>query len=1567
MNFREQIELNAKDNASSVIRGVMGNLRGLIGQMAALAGVGGVGAAFGAAVKEGLGFQKMLEDSRISIAGVVGALHEYRTANGDLLTGEAKWQAALSDSAAVQEKLRTAALTTTATYGEMVDAFTTGVGPMSRAGIALDDTAEATQRLTQVAAAASLPMAQLAIEMRQFFNGDEVRSRLLQTLQITKEQIEEHKKLGDMMEFLREKTESYARAAQAATTSLTGMWSNVKDAIQQTLGVGMAPLFDKLKGTLGAISDQFVSFGKDSKGNLTAQFNPELIARIETFAETLGDALGRFKEMIPAVVDFGLALAQHVSTGIELLSKLPLKAIIEGLTKIIELTEGWGLALAGVLYTIGGFKGVAAMVGGIGSAFVKVGAIVDTVGTGIASFAGYITAMSAAAGVASAVVVGLFAALAVEVGALMYALKKGFDLLKEYKATTESDAAAGGAMLRQLQNLRERMAKSSLPDDEFESINARAWKLTNAITEEMGELKRVTSITRDEYAKFLKDMKTQLPDDTGASKVKREVANLSAEIVEARKKWEEFAGKVNDKYLLSSLDGMEKKLQETKDAIRDAATEARTLASAAGLDPSGALKKISETEWRDFAKAFKAQPAEIVGTWDAEFKKLPGTVRTYLTATQKESKTTIETWRGKLEKEAAWLLNIFVGEDSVGAGIKAGWLSVTAALPTAAESAAGAVQDVWAGMARAFDDTFFSVLTGKLDSLKDVFKNLWESILQTASRYFSDLLQRWLATQMQMGQPAKGTYPGVSGSGGGESGGRGTSTLAYVAAAGAGYGFGGMIGQGTQANAIGGAAGAALGAYIGSSMPIVGTIIGAIVGGLIGELFNKNTERSMTGSLGAMAGATSWEKRPIYERGGRDPFRIGDEYDPGEPIGYEWVGTLQQPSTAFEREGQRVFQGQTATLADIFRVGAEDQARDLLESYRQALKDSLSGANFKIAAGSEEDIEKDAQYLLQTLLPRIGLSAAFGQKGYLPPGYRDLPGGVPGTNYGMPGMDEAGNWIEKQLYDPEAPIPKMLAGLGFTEAKISELAGRISTDDPEKLLAYIQGIVGIVVEVDRLTGEMGKSFEELAATWDAEAAAGPAAAFGEQAQEIADAFGALDLYSGDEQIAKAQEAIGLSDQFWQSVESYLRQLQASVEKMSASLQSQRQTMRDFLNPVGADEGAENAWGEVSGVWGKLRNAVDPGDVEKAVSEARAAIDKVFAVMAERINRGRALLEKLGGLGSISDELTREGIEAADPLRAWGREMADMQRKVEEASRQSGLAQIQTLEEVGASAEEMYRNLKGFLADIASTSASINKSIDSQIWELGVGEMDPQGQAGAITARIKELQDQLALATSPAEIAAITSEIQSLTGRYVGTFGKDDPKRQEAIDWATEQLERARGLANETLDVLKAQAEAYAKQLEGTITTVTGLLEKNIGDATTTIGQLSHTLGELDRVMREAMENLGDGILESLEPLRTAMNGAADIFRNATDTASNALTEPEVGLAAAADRSATRLDAFTSALDRAITKANAFADSGSEGTGDGSGRPPARSGNTPTTATIIATNRRYARYMTPRVA
>jgi hypothetical protein len=942
--------------------------------------------------------------------------------------------------------------------------------------------------------------------------------------------------------------------------------------------------------------------------------------------------------------------------------------------------------------------------------------------------------------------------------------------------------------------------------------------------------------------------------------------------------------------------------------------------------------------------------------------------------------------------------------DNVAVGIAMGLRASFDAIPKAAESAANAVQGVWQGMARAFDDSFYSVLTGRLDSLKDVFKNLWDSLLRTFSQYLSDMLQRWIATQMQMQSTAAGAggiassqdwanYTGAPSAGSGS--GWGGAVAGGITGAGIGYGVG-QFGNGqynsagaTIGGAIGGIALAGVGAKIGASILgvvipgvgiIIGALIGAIAGLIVGMILSPSTLMHVKGTIGGMVGATRWDKVPIYESfpgGASNGVGIRDgafNQVPGEDgtggnvappgiIGWETVASQEFAKTALELSGKRVFDSLEASLAGVFKLAGGD-SRGLLDIYRAQLKGDLSGANFDINAGSDETIQKTAEYLVGDLLPRLGLSAAFGQTGYLPVGNQDK-GGVGNLSYGVAGMNADGTWMKKQLFDPEAAIPTMLRGLGFTQDKIGELAARISTDDPKKLLEYIGGIVGVVVGLKKLGAEMGKTFTEIRAGWDEEAAAGPAAAFAKQAQSIADLFGELDLYSGDEQLKKAQEAQAASAQFWESVQSYLQQLDALAEKLSAGLQGMREKMRSFLNPLSeAGAGAANQ-SIIDGVWGKLLTATNPGQIESATNEAAAAIEALFNVMAERVTRGKALIERLT---KLDQGLWDIGKGADDgPLAAMAQDMVDIQRKVADAARLTGLEQIAAMEDVAGSAEDMFGKLKGLLSEIASVSESINKSIDSQIWELGVGEMDPAGQATAITQRIKELQDQLKIATSPAEIQAITSEIQSLTGRYVGQFGKDDPNRAEAIAWAQQELERTRGLANETLELMRKQAEEYAKGLQDLIKGSVTTISTNVDEASAAIGQLSQTLSEIDRVVREQLERLGTAALDALEPLRTAMEGAAGIFTGATGAAAEGLTG-EPGFNASTDRAAARLEIFANVVDRAAANLERLANAGTgKSPAPAAAKVSAKAPESRISASeVIPMVRRYAGHLTPRV-
>jgi hypothetical protein len=1539
-----ELTLLANDKASSVVNGVTGAVRSLVGQFMAMAGLTAGAAGLGALVKQGIEFNKVMEDSKAGIASLILANNTLTDSTGKALGPAASLNQAFKIAAGVQADLRAAALTTAASYQELVKGFQTAYGPASAAGItSMSKIREITVSASQAVAALGLDSRQTSQELRALFTGEQgPDNTLTRTLGITKAEIDRVRASGeDLGDFLISKLKPFADVAAQSMGNFSTVLSNLGDVVDQVMGEAFAPFFREIKaqasGMGGALGGLESGLGAIGQG--------------------LADALRALGPLVQALAGLGVAA---VKAGTDFLSAFA--PIVPALTATTN-------AVTAVVDSLG-TVGLTAVAGGL--AFTKLSALASAgLYKIIGATAATDTAVTALIGTVSLATVG-WAALALAVaGAVGWLVKWNY----EAKAD-EAWKRAADAQVKYIEVLERKYRVTVEANAAEELLNVTATGRA-AVMERVLKLDKDGIVTQDEVRAAMAAMTEE------TMKAKNAASAFADMQAKTKEKYQDLLAALKAEVRIGGLEGLKKDLAVVAEEFRKKRDEIRKTFFDAGSgqwaqDPKALLGFLGIKEGK---KMFTAKPVEA---FSLEVKKQLDKVKTYVGDT---GKAVLKTWdevRADMREKAEDILHFF--SDSAGAGVEAGWLTVLAGIPTAAESAANAVRDVWSGMARSFDDLFFNVLSGRLDSLKDVFKNLWESILQTASRYFSDLLQRWLKTQMAMGDTGytgkafNVTNYGVGGSttatGTGATGDGGWGGA--VAGAGIGYGVG-QFGNGkynaigaTMGGAIGGVALAGVGAKIGgtalSFIPGVGTIIGALIGAvvglIIGAILSPDTEKHIKGSIANMGGGTrqTWVD-PWEEVGPR-----GRILDSG---GGYWQDEANAPTSSFEREGFKVIEAQTASMADLFKLGAKDQARELLASYTTALRAALKGATVDIAAGSDEDLQGDYEFFLKTMLPRIGLSAAFGQVGYLPHGNRDKTGGQPGIDWWAPGMDKEGAWLEKQLYDPEAPIPKMLAGLGFTSDAIGALAKRISTDDPAKLLTYIQGIVGFVVRVRELGTEMGKTFSELVQGFADETAAGPAAAFGKIAADVATLFEDLTLYSGDEQLAKAQEAGAAAEEVWGRVVTYVKELAALADKLSAGLQGMRVGMRDFLNPLTEGEANAANWSKVDSTWGKLYGAKDAATIEAATNEAAAAIEALFNVMAERVTRGKALVERLTGLSGdlwdLSSDVAGDRLEKSSPLAAMKGDLLDIQRDVAEAARKSGLEQIQAIEDVADSAEDLYGKLRTLLSDIASVSESINKSIDSQIWELGVGELDPTGQASAVGQRIKELQDQLALATAPAEIQAITSEIQSLMSRYMGQFGQDDSARADAVTWAQEQLERTRGLANAALEAMRAEAEAQAKELQGILKGAAVDIAGNVAEASTIIGQLSFTLNELDRVMREVLEGLGQAAIDALGPLKAAMETAAGIFTGATQTAATALLEPETGLSAATERSTARLNSFAEALDRATSKL--------DGIGGGTGA------KTPTTVSINQTTqnasvtareviplvRRHTRSLTPRVA
>lgn len=1087
----------------------------------------------------------------------------------------------------------------------------------------------------------------------------------------------------------------------------------------------------------------------------------------------------------------------------------------------------------------------------------------------------------------------------------------------------ELDAVARRAQEETRESQR-RIEKAKTDGASYAKVLADETRLQNAILERSAqERNAIVERTGQEWAKVQQQAIASVMAATGNE--------LGAQISDLTRRFEEDTARLFADLMSGALTG------DQFAAAAKAMAEAYRIAL-------GQMERESD-----------AKTAAIAGNWMEAWAKINVTI-----------KGTVSEARSNLGKLATYAEEY--GTDAA-AGFVAGWARIQAQVPTVVESVRDLMTGLWSSLTRSFDDLFYNVLAGKLHSLGDVFRELWDAVLKSFSGFLAEMLQRWLKKLLEMrasGQTlgeglsplpqAKSYGPNGEISGGGNIG-MSTGGVIGAGAVAAGLGFyAGYSGATTNrvSAGLGGAAGGVLG--IAGGLAATGNYfaaaIAAVVAGLLwlaSVLVKVNTEIHVRGQFGTMVRGIGSGWGPIgggqfdpnvMGGGGRDPLSA-----PGGGTGGGWrppgggtgggtggVATGRAPN-AFERAGGDVIRDVVASMTDIFRLAAPESARAFATSYQKFMFDILGNAVFDIAAGSQEDVTKNIELFMKSTLPKMVIQAGFGQVGYGPAGNRDLPGGLPGFDWNIGNdkwMTKDGEWIHQQLYDPEAPIPKMLAGLGVTAARVKEIATRLTTDDPQKFLAFLQSLVQVLVGFRDLGKEMAKTRDELFEDFRKESSQSPAESFKKPAAAIQDLFASLDLYSGDEQLQKAQEALEAARQFWEEMKNAARQVWALMQQLSAGIQGQRAAMRDTLATL-LDPSTANARARelMDGVWGRIANATTPEEVANATREAQEAVKFLFDQLIARIQEAQALLQSTGALATDFRALGTP--EAPWSVRGVNDKAFGIWNAVEAAAKLTGQAQVDAIKKVEAAARDMYQSQQQAIASIDSNVKTLSQSIAAQRGQMRFASMlkqdeqgnwvpDTQRQGASILDTIKNLMSQISGATSPEQVKFLTDQIQALVSQYFQMV--PDVNKAAASEILDKILTETERMATEAYAKMRADLVNSNKLIADALEKAGILLSDNIAAAATEIGQLTHFLGDLDKAIRTKLGGMVDDILKAGEALRAEMEKQAKLFTGelqpATSGAASALAG-EQGLSKAADRATASTNALADAMDRLILK------------------------------------------------
>lgn len=309
--------------------GLVGNVRNQL--------AGGLLSIFSTALlKRGVEFNQLMEDSRVSIAGVLRNFDRDRFDD---------FNDALKESDAILESLNDHANRSSASLSGLVEGFQATASSAIAANIPLDDYLELLVLISQTLPIIGIRQEQLTQETRALLTGNITEdAAAARNLGITRAMIQAAIERGELAAFLTEKMLGFAEAGDVAMGNLTTKISNLGDSIDRSLGKITLPLMESLTDAIdalsGAVTDpglqqglslivddlRFVIDHTVELGNKGSQHLGKVVSVLRTLGHTAGAAftIWAAKSAIAFAVTpvgaFAAAIAGAVSileTGVE--------------------------------------------------------------------------------------------------------------------------------------------------------------------------------------------------------------------------------------------------------------------------------------------------------------------------------------------------------------------------------------------------------------------------------------------------------------------------------------------------------------------------------------------------------------------------------------------------------------------------------------------------------------------------------------------------------------------------------------------------------------------------------------------------------------------------------------------------------------------------------------------------------------------------------------------------------------------------------------------------------------------------------------------------------------------------------------------------------------------------------------------------------------------------------------------------------------------------------------------------------------------------------------------------
>jgi len=313
-------------------------------------------------IKEGIEFNRQIEQARIGFAGILTSIAQIRNEQGRLVEGAEKYANAVKLSNQLLNELRVAGLQTVLTFQDLVQIAQGIMAPFLSAGGNLKEFSQFVVLLSNAVAAIGLPMNQVVQETRDLLMGTiDVNSQLARSLGITNEMVNRWREQGTLFQELTARLQGFQLASKDVEGSFTGLLAKAKEVFQVFAGMATAKVFEAIKKDLDEFVARFLVV-KDGKIELSVE-GQELVEKISETLTNLYNIISTLVKVVGTLtVEFGGFIAKALEIYIVVKAVSALKSAVE--------------ALIGSLRTLSTVGGTA--ITGLGALFSRLNIIVAT-------------------------------------------------------------------------------------------------------------------------------------------------------------------------------------------------------------------------------------------------------------------------------------------------------------------------------------------------------------------------------------------------------------------------------------------------------------------------------------------------------------------------------------------------------------------------------------------------------------------------------------------------------------------------------------------------------------------------------------------------------------------------------------------------------------------------------------------------------------------------------------------------------------------------------------------------------------------------------------------------------------------------------------------------------------------------------------------------------------------------------------------------------------------------------------------------------------------------------------